>query len=152
MITIIHTHLDHIGFVSFENLDSLGCLWINDENTRVTSLSDQSLPTPAVHKSQTEGGNEGEKQITRRLNDEAEKSELKLFTFYVRTPNCGTILYMFFSKYIINSKSQLLGWTLLLWPNCMHYTLQLENMRNEYAELNFKLLQGQTQDVGLKLL
>lgn len=51
------TYLDHVGFVSFQNLDSLGCLWINDENTRVTSLSYQSLPTPTEHERQMEREN-----------------------------------------------------------------------------------------------
>lgn len=45
----MHSHLYHSSFVLLQHLDSLGCLWINDENTGVTSLSYQPLPTPAVN-------------------------------------------------------------------------------------------------------
>lgn len=42
------THLDHISFVLLQHLDGLGRLWIDDENTGVTSLSYQPLPTPTL--------------------------------------------------------------------------------------------------------
>lgn len=40
------THFNHISFVLLQHLDGLSRLWINDENTGVTSLSDQALPSP----------------------------------------------------------------------------------------------------------
>lgn len=43
---IFKTHLDHIGFVSLQDLNGLSCIWVNDEDTRVTALSDQTLPSP----------------------------------------------------------------------------------------------------------
>lgn len=46
----VEAHLDHISFVLLQHLDGLGRLWINDENTGVTSLSYQALPSPVVKK------------------------------------------------------------------------------------------------------
>lgn len=45
----MHSHLYHSSFVLLQHLDGLGCLWINDENTGVTPLSYQALPTPTVN-------------------------------------------------------------------------------------------------------
>lgn len=49
------THLHHVGFVPFEDLDGLGCFWINDKDAGVTSLSYQPLPAPGrVHRQNTQ--------------------------------------------------------------------------------------------------
>lgn len=44
----MRSHLYHISFVFLQHLDGLGCLRIDDENTGVTSLGYESLPTPTV--------------------------------------------------------------------------------------------------------
>lgn len=72
-------HLDHIGFVPLQHLDGLGCLWIDNEDAGVTSLSNQSLPTPG-RKSERREGEETEPQLKRKLTDEASVRELKVLS------------------------------------------------------------------------
>jgi len=47
-------HLDHIGFVSLQDLNGLSCIWVNDEDTGVTALSDQTLPSPEQREKEDE--------------------------------------------------------------------------------------------------